>query len=88
LALLQVDDVSAEIERIRSQPESQRATLKQQADIMAVLIRDCQFDQLLAAKLAGLAPEQLALIQAAGAVEPPLPLPARGNGGAPAVAGG
>lgn len=80
LTLLQVDDVAGEIERIRSQPESQRATLKQQSEVMAVLIRDCQLNQVTAAKLVGLTDEQVGLIQA-GAIDLGMPqnVDAQGN---------
>jgi hypothetical protein len=67
LLMLQVDDASAEIERIRSQPESQQAQMKAKAELMGVFIRDCQLDQVTAAELAGFPPELVAKIKAAQA---------------------
>lgn len=62
LSLLQVDDVAAEIERIRSQPESRRKTLQEQATLMqAFTAAGCSL--LLAAQLAGLEDAQVTLIR-------------------------
>jgi hypothetical protein len=71
LTLLQVDDVSAEIERIRSQPESQQAAMKAKADIGGVFCAQWGLDAVTAAKMVGLTPEQVKLIEDAQAQEPP-----------------
>jgi hypothetical protein len=86
LTLLQTDDVNAEIERIRSQPESQRATLKDQAEIGGVLIGQWGLDVVTVAELVGLPEEMVLLIKKADAMMqeqqqqlPPPQLDAQGN---------
>ena len=87
LTMLQIDDVSGEIERIRSQPESQRATLKEQAEIGGMLISQWGLDVVTVAELVGLPKEMILLIKKADAMlqqQPAVdaqgnPLDAQGN---------